>query len=177
MVYEQFKEHPYHRITPREFREELNINQKELNYNIIYLEEKGYLELQKPLEGSLFVGARITHKGIDLVEDEYQFDIIFPDSEPESIRTNVFAQFNLLSDAVESSDCIDNNMKELIIKEIKEIHKELQKCKPSYAVVKKVIVKVKERNIEVGEKLQAILKDPIVNKILAESAKRELDDI
>ena len=78
MVYERFKEHPYYMVTPKEFKDTLSIDSKELNYNIVYLEEKGYLELQKSLDGDIFVAARITTKGIDLIEDENEFNIIFP---------------------------------------------------------------------------------------------------
>jgi len=78
MLYTCFTEHPYHRITPKEFTESLGVTQKVLDFNIIYLEEKGYVELQKPLEGSIFVGARITTKGIDLVEDTNQLNVLFP---------------------------------------------------------------------------------------------------
>ncbi len=78
MLYTRFTEHPYHRITPKEFTENLGVTQRTLDFNIIYLEEKGYVELQKPLEGSIFVGARITPKGIDLVEDKDQLNSLFP---------------------------------------------------------------------------------------------------
>lgn len=176
MTYERFKEHPYYRITPKEFKEALNINIKELHYNIIYLEEKGYLELQKPLEGSLFVGARITTKGIDLVEDNYQFDIMFPvDKSTTSMQLDVFKEFNLLIERINNlSSDISNNQKELIIEEIKEIQKELKKNEPSYTQVKLFLDKIKQRDIEIGEQVTAILKNPIITKILAESAKKEL---
>jgi DNA-binding MarR family transcriptional regulator len=78
MLYACFTEHPYHRLTPQEFIENLNVTHKVLDFNIIYLEEKGYVELQKPLEGSIFVGARITPKGIDLVENKRKFSELFP---------------------------------------------------------------------------------------------------
>ncbi len=78
MTYLLYQEHPYYRITPREFMEAMNISLKKLNFNIVYLEEKGLLELQKPLEGNIFVGARITPSGIDLVEDEDQFNDLYP---------------------------------------------------------------------------------------------------
>jgi hypothetical protein len=78
MVYERFKEHPYYQITPKEFTEDLDISIEQLSYNIVYLEEKGFLELAKPLEGSIFVGARITAMGIDLVENQEKFDLTFP---------------------------------------------------------------------------------------------------
>ncbi|OGC40051.1 hypothetical protein A2Y85_03685 [candidate division WOR-3 bacterium RBG_13_43_14] len=78
MTYELYQEHPYYRITPKEFNETLRISIKELNFNIIYLEEKELLELQKPLEGNVFVGARITPKGIDLIEDDDLFNQLYP---------------------------------------------------------------------------------------------------
>ena len=78
MLYRCFTEHPYHRITPKEFTEDLGVTQRVLDFNIVYLEEKGYVELQKPLEGSIFVGARITPKGIDLVEDNDKLNTLFP---------------------------------------------------------------------------------------------------
>ncbi len=78
MLYACYTEHPYHRITPKEFIEQLGVTQKELDFNIVYLEEKGFVELQKPLEGSIFVGARITPIGIDLVEDKEKLGGLFP---------------------------------------------------------------------------------------------------
>jgi hypothetical protein len=176
MVFERFKEHPYYRVTPKEFREALKISLKDLHYNIIYLEEKGLLELQKPLEGSLFVGARITTKGIDLLEDEYKFDIMFPpDAEEALAGTNVFAELNLLIDATEAAEDINEELKELIVENIKEIQNELKKHEPRYTTVKKYAGKVKERNYEIGKKLLNTLKNPTISKILAESAKKELE--
>jgi DNA-binding Lrp family transcriptional regulator len=177
ILYEQFVEHPYNRTTPKEFKEQLGISLRDLNYNMIYLEDKGLVELQKPLEGSLFVGARITYRGIDLVENEYEFDIMFPVVKRALPPDNVFNQFTLLIDAIEVDDTINSDLKELIIEGIKEIIDELKKVNPSYAVVKKFLVKVKERNYDIGEKLQAILKNPLISKILADSAKKELEDL
>lgn len=178
MVFECFKEHPYHRITPKEFKEELNIGLKELNYNVIYLEEKGLLELQKPLEGSLFVGARITSKGIDLLEDEYKFDIMFPVNNKEKLTaTNVFAEFNLLIDAIEAADNINKDLKELIIENIKDIQNEFKKSEPSYSAVKAFLNKIKEKNYEISEKVLTILKTPVITKILSDSAKKELENV
>ncbi len=178
MVYERFREHPYYRITPKEFRENLNINLRELHYNIIYLEEKGLIELQKPLEGSIFVGARITPKGIELVEDEYQLNIIFPaDQKEKSMPTNISVEFNQIIDAVESTDNMSSDLKEIIVEEIKEIQNELKKNAPSYSTVKKFVGKIKEKNYEIYEKIMALIRDPTITRILSESAKRELENM
>ena len=44
MLYGRFTEHPYHRITPKEFIENLGTTQEKLDFNIVYLEEKGFVE-------------------------------------------------------------------------------------------------------------------------------------
>ncbi len=176
MVYEQFKEHPYYRITPKEFKERLNIDLKTLNFNIVYLEEKGYIELQKPLEGSLFVGARITSKGVDLVEDEYQFDITFPvDKDTSAIQINIFKELNLLIDKINNSSELSNDTKELLVEEVKEIQKELKRIEPSYSRVKLFLDRIRQHNYEIGEQIMALLKNPVISYILEKSAKKELE--
>lgn len=175
MLYESFKDHPYGRITPKEFQKSLNISLKELRFNAIYLEEKGLIELQKPLEGSLFVGARATPKGIDIVEDEYQLDIFFPapDKNPV-IPASVFEDIIKLISEVGTSDEIATEQKDVIIEEIKDVQSELKKSEPSYSLLKKTIDRLKEGNSAVYEKLAGIIKDPTVTYILSIAARKEI---
>ncbi|MEO0137038.1 MAG: hypothetical protein ABIL39_08085 [candidate division WOR-3 bacterium] len=175
MAYEKFKEHPYYRITPREFKEALNIDLKTLNFNIVYLEEKGYIELTKPLEGSLFVGARITSKGIDLIEDEYQFDITFPvEKDTSAMQLSVFKEFNTLIARINGDEKISRDTREILIEEIKEIQQELKKIEPSYNRVKTFLDKVRQHNFEIGNQVMALLQNPVILNILLKSAKKEL---
>jgi hypothetical protein len=175
MLYDSFKGHPYNRVTPKEFKESLSIDLKELRFHIVYLEEKGLLELQKPLEGSLFVGARITSKGIDLVEDEYQMSVFFPrESATPLISDDIFEKFDSLIKETEGSDAQSASSKELIIEGLKEIQNELKKTEPSYFAVKGFVDRLKERNFEVWQKLMAIIKDPAVARVLSTAAKKEL---
>lgn len=177
MVFESFKEHPYLRVTPKEIKEKLNINLRELYFNVVYLEEKGLIELQKPPEGDLFVGARITVKGIDLLESEFEFDIAFPAGDEVTHNDNVFKALRLLCDAIEADEIIDEYKKELLIEHINQIKYELTKSTPSYSRVKTCIDKIKERDRTVGAKVIDILKDPTVRKILSCAARREIEEI
>ena len=102
---------------------------------------------------------------------------MFPAFKRVSPPGNVFTQFTLLIDSMEVDDSINSDLKELIIENIKQIRNEFKKTEPSYAVVKKSLDKVKERNYDIGEKLQAILRNPSISKILADSAKKELEDL
>jgi hypothetical protein len=175
IAYQRFQENPYYRITPAEFKEALNINIKDLHFNIVYLEEKGYLELQKPVEGTLFITARITVKGIDLVEDEYQLNMAFPvKKDTAKVQINVFKEFDLIVDKINASDAIGANTRELIIEEVREIQKELKKIKPSYGRVKAVLDQIKQRDADVGRDVVTVLDNPVINQILTESAKKEL---
>jgi hypothetical protein len=173
MVYERYTQHPYYRVTPKEFKEELGISLRQLNFNIVYLEEKGLLELQKPLEGSLFVGARITPRGIDLVEDEFQFDTTFPLKNEKKMKD--------IDVERASKDLIDKIMlrnfssekKELLIEEVKSIRDEFRKPGPSYKVIKNALEKIKERDYDLGNELSEILKNLPIMNIFKEAAKRE----
>jgi predicted transcriptional regulator len=175
ILYESFKDHPYGRITPKELLKNLNINLKLLHFNAIYLEEKGLIELQKPLEGSLFVGARATPKGIDIVEDEYQLNMYFPTGNTaKEIAATVFANFTRLIDDINNSDKLNEGEKEIIIEEINEVQDELKNSEPSYSRVKKSIDRLKERSPEWYDRLLVILKDPTVTHFLSVAARKEL---
>jgi hypothetical protein len=175
MLYDSIRKHPYNRVTPNEFKESLGIDLRDLHFNIIYLEEKGLLELQKPLEGSLFVGARITPKGIDLVEDEYQMNVFFPQelAKPH-IPDSIFHRLDSLIEETEGLETPSPDSRELIIEELKEIQSELKSKDPSYSRIKGFVDRLKERNMEVWQKLMGIIKDPAVARVLSAAAEKEL---
>jgi len=162
-------------MTPKELRESLSITLKELQFNAIYLEEKGLIELQKPLEGSLFVGARATPRGIDLVEDDYQLEVLFPTRDTQrAIPAVVFENLRRLISEVSESHELGEQQKEMITEEIKEVLNELEKSEPSYSLLKKSLGKLRERSSDVYGKLKAIVKDPTVIRILNIAARKEL---
>jgi len=80
MLYTFFKEYPYAQIELKDIEKECRTNTKELNWNIVYLEKCGYLELGKSSEAYPYVAcsAAITVAGVDLAEDENAFNRRFP---------------------------------------------------------------------------------------------------
>ncbi|UCD06209.1 MAG: hypothetical protein JSV98_02990 [candidate division WOR-3 bacterium] len=173
LLYKSYTEHPYNRITPKEFKEMLNIGLKELHFNIIYLEEKGYLELSKPLEGSVFVGARITPRGVDLVEDEYEFNVFFPE-ESIKIPDEIFVEFENLISETSGMPHISKESKELILEELKFIQQELQNKEPRYSKIKQKTESLKTRDSEIWQKFIKIIKRPSVARVLSSAAQKEL---
>ncbi|MBF0118347.1 MAG: hypothetical protein HQK79_05885 [Desulfobacterales bacterium] len=78
ILYENFKEYPYASMELKQLEEECNITPKELNWNIVYLEKCGYVELGKSSDCPPYIAAMatITAKGIDIVEKtEYEGEV------------------------------------------------------------------------------------------------------
>ncbi len=79
-LYAQFKEVPLAPVELRQLAEICGAEPPELNWNIIYLEKKGWVELSHdsncPPFASCYV--ELTGAGIDLVEDAELFDKLFP---------------------------------------------------------------------------------------------------
>ena len=83
ILYEIFKEYPYAVVEPRQLEDDCCVGTAEINWNMVYLEKCGYIELGKSLDSPPFIAcsAEITAKGIDLIENEDEFNTRFPDEE------------------------------------------------------------------------------------------------
>jgi len=75
MLYERFREYPYAQIELSEIGETCLAEAKDLNWNLVYLEKCGFLELGKSMDCYPYVGcsATITAAGIELVENKAAF--------------------------------------------------------------------------------------------------------
>jgi len=170
MVFACYKEHPYHRVTPKEFMEALHIKLSEMNFHAVYLEEKGLLELQKPLEGSVFVGARITPRGIDLCEDEYRLDATFPvSSENKPIPDNIFLALDGIIAAVTQRHDMNSDDAEIIVDSITGIRAELKEDTPLFSNIKQHLEKIREKHPDTAQDVIEILKNPSIVRALHES--------
>jgi len=169
MVFACYKEHPYNRITPKEFMEALHIKLSEMNFHAVYLEEKGLLELQKPLEGSVFVGARITPRGIDLCEDEYRIETTFPVGEQKSIPENIFLALNGIIAAVAQRHDVNSDDAEIIVDSITGIRAELKEDTPLFSNIKQHLEKIREKHPDTAQDVIRILRNPSIMRVMNES--------
>jgi len=80
LLYTHFREYPYAPLEIEMLVEHCQVDPKSLNWNIVYLEKCGFVELGKSVEMPPFVActASITKKGIDLIEDADRFKRRFP---------------------------------------------------------------------------------------------------
>ena len=79
-LYYFFRAHPYASMEMNDLHEACDTSPQELNWNIVYLEKSGYVELSRSADCPPFVSctATITGPGVDLVENEAVFDNRFP---------------------------------------------------------------------------------------------------
>jgi len=80
LLYTHFREFPYAPLEMQMVADHCQVAPKSLNWNIVYLEKCGFVELGKSIEAPPFVActASISEKGIDLIEDAERFDRKFP---------------------------------------------------------------------------------------------------
>ena len=80
LLYAAFKEHPYAQMELKDIEQACGTDTKALNWNIVYLEKCGFVELGKSIDWPPFVAcsAAITARGIDLIENELEFNRRFP---------------------------------------------------------------------------------------------------
>ena len=80
ILYEIFKRVPYAVVEPRQIEQDCNTNASEVNWNLVYLEKCGFVELGKSIECPPYIASSVTltAQGIDLVENEIEFKRHFP---------------------------------------------------------------------------------------------------
>jgi len=79
-LYETFKEFPYAAIELREVETQCRTDTRTLNWNMVYLEKCGYVDLGKSIDAPPYIACSvaISAAGIDLVEDKADFEKRFP---------------------------------------------------------------------------------------------------
>lgn len=79
-IYEQFTELPYGQADIGQLADVCRADAKAMNWNLVYLEKCGLIELAKAFDSPPFVACTvsITAAGIDLVEDQATFNKRFP---------------------------------------------------------------------------------------------------
>ena len=80
VLYEKFKVVPYATVDFKDIENHCGTDPQILNWNMVYLEKCGFVELGKSFEAPPYIAcsAAISAKGIDLIENQEAFDNRFP---------------------------------------------------------------------------------------------------
>ena len=79
-LYDCFKKFPLATIGLDQLAEECKIAVADLNWNVVYLEKSGWVELSQSYDEPPYIAASasLTAKGIDLIENDAEFEKKFP---------------------------------------------------------------------------------------------------
>ncbi len=77
-LYTRYMTDPGEMLEPADFLAEGTLEKHPLLVNMHYLADRGLVELMRGYDPTLFAAVRITAKGIDLVEDQFELDRQFP---------------------------------------------------------------------------------------------------
>ena len=72
----------------KQIEEACQTDAKALNWNLVYLEKCGFVELGKSIECPPYIAssATLTAKGIDLIEDQAEFKRLFSEKQPDPAK-------------------------------------------------------------------------------------------
>lgn len=106
MLYDRYLQNPLDMPAPADLLEDGTITREELVANAHYLNDRGLIELMMGYSPPMFVAARITAKGIDLVENHFEFNLLFP-GEPGPLEDAVADVPVLLERLIEEVDYVE----------------------------------------------------------------------
>jgi hypothetical protein len=94
-LYELFKEYPYATVELKQIEEGCQSDAKALNWNLVYLEKCGFVELGKSIECPPYIAssATLTARGIDLIEDPAAFKRLFSGKKSDPARSDFKSPF------------------------------------------------------------------------------------
>lgn len=140
VLYDTYMDDPLVMLSPEDFLSGGQVERHDLAVNMHYLRDDGLVEVMLGYRPPLFISARITTKGIDLVENRYEFDRRFPRDMPQG-EASLAAVPELIEQLVVEADLcsLDRPRRLTLFRDIQYLREEL--AQPSDAWRPEVIAK------------------------------------
>lgn len=127
-LYELYQEDPLQMMAPEDFLEPGSLQRKDLASGAYYLHECGYIELMIGYSPPMFDAARISTKGIDLVEDTPGFNRLFPPEGGGDASNPAEAMALVMQVAKEADACsLQGVRRAWLLKDLENLRDELRK--------------------------------------------------
>lgn len=126
MLYERYLKDPLEMLTPEDVVAESLVPREDILANIHYLGDKGYVELMMGYNPPWFAAVRITAKGIDLVENRYEFNLHYPPAPGDIEEANAAVPL-LMERLVEEADFspLDGEERKCLLRDVMYLRDEL----------------------------------------------------
>jgi len=126
VLYEHYQKDPLDMLSPQDLLEDDGLERKHLMANVCYLGDRGLVELMMGYSPGMFAAVRITPKGIDVVEDEYEFNLLFP-AAPGEFEAGMAEVPVLMERLVEEADfsALDGEERRCLLRDVQYLREEL----------------------------------------------------
>ena len=126
ILYERYLEDPLEMLGPEEFLADEYISRKDLPANMHYLHDRQLVEMMIGYNPPMFAAARITAKGIDLVENRFQFNLQFPPL-PDQLEETTGPLPALVERLVEEADFapLDGEARKCLLRDVQYLRDEV----------------------------------------------------
>jgi hypothetical protein len=128
ILYERYLRDPLDMLTPQDILETRAVSREDLIANVHYLNDKGLIELMMGYNPPLFAAVRITAKGIDLVENTFEFNLQFP-PEPGEAEHLMAGVPLLIERLVAEADfsALDGEERKCLLRDVQYLRDELMR--------------------------------------------------
>ena len=133
ILYRRYLEDPLEMLAPEDFFADARIGRKDLVANIHYLHDRGLVELMIGYNPPLFAAARITAKGIDMVENTFEFNLYFPPGMDELAVAAASAPV-LMERLVQEAEfaALDGEARHSLLRDVQFLRDELARPEPRW---------------------------------------------
>jgi hypothetical protein len=125
-LYQAYFEDPLNVLGPEEFLDHEAVDRQGLIANMHYLGDRGLVELKMGYQPPLFASARITADGIDLVENDFEFELRFP-AEISSAELTVISVPYLVEQLVNEAELVplDGEARRALLRDVQYLRDEI----------------------------------------------------
>ncbi|HPO13765.1 MAG TPA: hypothetical protein PLI09_09995 [Candidatus Hydrogenedentes bacterium] len=125
-LYDRYLSNPLEMMGPSDFLEGSELSREALMVNIHYLADRNLVELMMGYNPPMFAAVRITADGIDLVENQFEFNLRFPpelDEREESTADILWLVERLVEEAEQSP--LDGEARKSLLRDVQYLRDEV----------------------------------------------------
>lgn len=126
LLYAAYSRNPLEMLEPADVLADGTVAREDLISNMYYLSDRGLVEMMPSYTPPMFAAVRITADGIDLVENEFEFNLRFP-GEPGKLEASAANVPHLMEKLVEEADFseLDGEKRRCLLRDIQYLRDEL----------------------------------------------------